>query len=97
MPSSPFRIELPSLSDVQGALDIQSTEDIEEACDAFKDLGKRIQGKFDCEGKNENANEGGKSGKGGSGDDEDDAGAFLGANAPLVLGVAAIGGLLQLL
>lgn len=89
-------IELPSLSDVQGALDIQSTEDIEEACKAFKDLGKRIQGKFDCEGKNEKANEGGKSDNSGS-DDDEDAGAFLGANAPLVLGVAAIGGLLQLL
>lgn len=92
----PFSIELPSLSDVQGALDIQSTEDIEEACKAFKDLGKRIQGKFECEGKNEKANEGGKSGNSDS-DDDEDAGAFLGANAPLVLGVAAIGGLLQLL
>lgn len=93
--AAPFRIELPSLSDVQGALDIQSTEDIDEACDAFKDLGKRIQGKFECEGKNENANEGGKSDN--SSDDDEDAGAFLGVNAPLVLGVAAIGGLLQLL
>lgn len=92
----PSRIELPSLKDVQGALDIQSTEDIEDACKAFKDLGKRIQGKFSCDGKNENANEGGESDKSGS-DDDEDAGAFLGANAPIVLGVAAIGGLLQLL
>ncbi|SPN97526.1 related to sporulation-specific gene SPS2 [Cephalotrichum gorgonifer] len=92
-------IELPKLDDVRGAFDVQSTEDIAEACSAFEKLSPdggngHIQGSFDCEGENENANEGGSAD--GSKDKEDAAGIF-GASAPVVLAVAAIGGLLQLL
>lgn len=86
-------IELPALEKVDGTFDVQSTEDIEDACGALEDV-KNVGGKFKCESENENANEG--SDKDPSEDDED-AGVFLGANGPLVLSVAVIGGLLQLL
>lgn len=86
-------IELPALEKVDGTFDVQSTEDIEDACKDLEDV-KNVGGKFKCESENENANEG--SDKDPSEDDED-AGVFLGANGPLVLSVAVIGGLLQLL
>lgn len=90
-------IELPSLNMVKGTFNVQSTEDIEDSCTELKGI-DHIEGKYKCVGENEDANQAGKNGgSGSSNDDEEDAAGLLGISAPVVLAVAAIGGLLQLL
>ncbi len=72
-------IELPKLDDVKGAFDIVSTDDIKSSCDAFGKLapgsqggGGQIQGVYNCQSNNADANSdtgsgGSGSGSGGSG------------------------------
>jgi len=83
-------IQFPALNDVKGAFDISSTTDIKDDCDTFQKLsmkggGGQIQGTFNCESNNTNANSDtspGSSG-GGSGGAKDDAATGLVFNTAL--------------
>lgn len=49
-------VDLPALDDVRGAFNMQSTQDIEEECERFRELSGTnnvIKGKFMCEGQRE--------------------------------------------
>ncbi|CCC12364.1 hypothetical protein SMACR_05542 [Sordaria macrospora] len=107
-------VKFPKLQSVRGAFDLASTNDVTESCKTLEKLAPskqggngKIEGTFDCESNNEEANEdtSGKTGsgqgtKGGSGsdkdsDDKDSGAAGLSVNVGLFL--AAAGVLAQLL
>jgi hypothetical protein len=76
------KVELPSLDDVRGGLNVQSTEELD--CDALDELkGGAVKGKYECKGKlevAESTSENGASTQGdgsssGSDDEEDDSNA----------------------
>lgn len=109
-----YRVKFPKLQSVRGAFDLSSTNDVTESCKKLEEMAPKkqggdgkIEGTFDCESNNEEANEdtSGKTGsgqgtKGGSGsdkdsDDKDSGAAGLSVNMGLFL--AAAGVLAQLL
>jgi hypothetical protein len=86
---------LPKLKDVKGAFIVSSTEDIQPVCDTFQKLKSSgdIQGRYNCDPKNANANEGTEGNK--DGNSKDDGASLLSVSSTLAV-VAAIAGLLQM-
>ena len=86
-----FRIETPSLENVKGVFNLQSTGNIGDVCEKFyqplKDKGRLQKDKYVCEGKLEKANTAGNahgpsSGNGGNKDDKE--GAAVGLAVPSI-------------
>ncbi|KAB5525618.1 hypothetical protein GE09DRAFT_1229411 [Coniochaeta sp. 2T2.1] len=105
-------INFDALTDVRGAFDLSSTQDISEDCTKFekqaptKQKGNgNFQGVFHCESNNEQANSdtggntsttGGTSGGSSGGKDDGNSAAGVAVNAAM-LGLAVVGGLVALL
>jgi len=103
-------ISLPSLNDVKGAFDVESTQDISSSCSTFSKLAPtskggngEIQGTYTCTGDVANANSdtssntnGSSSGGGGSGGNGNSA-AGIAINMVSVLGLTGAGVLMQAL
>lgn len=95
-------VEIPKLNDVKGAFDLVSTADVTKSCDAFGKIAPQddggegqIQGTYNCQGNNADANSdtGTGTSDGGSGNGDDGSGAAGVAVNSLVLGLAAVGAL----
>ncbi|TLS30208.1 hypothetical protein PpBr36_03030 [Pyricularia pennisetigena] len=86
-------VALPSLNDVKGVFDTQSTTDISSSCDTFKKAGSngQIQGKVICESNNSKANDDITAGSGGSSNNNKNSAAGTSINMAL-LGLSIIGG-----
>jgi hypothetical protein len=94
------KVELPSLKDVKGSVNVQSSTDISNFCDFFFNLQKTkaIQGSTKCRSNNDKANEGVDGGqqKGSSGDKSKDSAAGSASVNMALLGVAGVAILAQL-
>lgn len=102
-------VDLPSLNDVKGGFDVESTGDISASCTTFKKLapqsqggGGQIQGKFNCVSNNANANSdtnptstGSASGSSSTGKGNSAAG--LSVNTVAILALAGVAAIAQLL
>lgn len=91
-------VQLPNINDVVGGFEVVSTEDIEETCDTLGDLeGSAVQGKYNCKGKEADANSDtgdadDSTGSGSSGSKDDDSAAItLGLNINTLVSLAALG------
>lgn len=87
------RVELPSLEDVKGSVNVQSTTDISDFCDFFNDLKSdgAIQGGNKCRSNNEQANEGEDGGTSNSSNDDDSAAGSVNINMALLALVGVVG------
>lgn len=97
-------VELPALDDVKGAFTVISTSDISSSCSKFNPKkptaqggNGHFQGTFNCQSNNAQANTGGNSTSGGSGNNTGSGAAYFEYSMPVVLGLAAIGGMVQAL
>ncbi|RYO77808.1 hypothetical protein DL766_001900 [Monosporascus sp. MC13-8B] len=91
-------VQLPEINDVVGGVEILSTEDIQEACQTLEDEKSTvIQGKYNCRGREADANENtgdanDSTGSGGSGSgDGEGAAVALGLNMNTLISLAALG------
>ncbi|KAI6363070.1 hypothetical protein MCOR25_006015 [Pyricularia grisea] len=87
-------VSLPSLNDVKGVFDTQSTTDIDSSCEVFKKAGSngQIQGKVICESNNSKANDDITAGSG-SGSSNNNKNSATGTTTNMaLLGLCIIGG-----
>ncbi|RYP78381.1 hypothetical protein DL771_000566 [Monosporascus sp. 5C6A] len=95
-------VQLPAINDVVGAVEVLSTENIDDACQRLQDeTSSVIQGEFNCRGReadaNENTGEADGSSGGNGGNDSDSSGngegaaVALGLNMNTLVSLAALG------
>ncbi|KAJ9642449.1 cell wall protein Ecm33 [Coniosporium tulheliwenetii] len=87
-------VELPELNNVRGAFNLQSTEDIQEDCDAFRRISgptNIIKGKFQCAGRQTNPGGAGTTPtSGSSGSSASGAAGHLDISSSTVMGVSGV-------